>query len=129
MQLPPTLKSSNRLTRTLCTKSVKASKAAESAVPETAPEAKQGKLALSPDLEVTLFSRLLALHGPTIRRMLQVQYRFNNKINSFPSKTLYNNELVPAESVHDRKLSDLEGVEPDEDLDEPVVFFDSTRLV
>lgn len=60
--------------------------------------------------------------------MLQVQYRFNDKINSFPSKTLYNGELVPADGVRDRKLSDLDGVEPDEDLDEPVVFFDSTSL-
>lgn len=58
--------------------------------------------------------------------MLQVQYRFNDKINSFPSKTLYNNELVPDEGVRNRKLSDLEGVDEDEDLDEPVVFFDST---
>ncbi|GAA5860694.1 hypothetical protein JCM3774_006254 [Rhodotorula dairenensis] len=125
LQLPPTLKSSNRLTKALSTKSAKASKTADPATPETASGAKQGKLSLSPDLEVTLFSRLLALHGPTVRRMLQVQYRFNDKINSFPSKTLYNDELVPAESVRDRKLSDLEGVEPDEDLDEPVVFFDT----
>lgn len=126
LQLPPTLKSSNRLTKALSSKSAKASKGTtDSAVTQTVPGAQQDKLALSPDLEVTLFSRLLALHGPTVRRMLQVQYRFNDKINSFPSKTLYNGELVPAEDVRDRKLSDLDGVEPDEDLDEPVVFFDT----
>lgn len=127
--MPPTLKSSNRLTKALSSKSAKGSKGTtDAAVPGAVPGAQQGKLALSPDLEVTLFSRLLALHGPTIRRMLQVQYRFNDKINSFPSKTLYNGELVPADGVRDRKLSDLDGVEPDEDLDEPVVFFDSTSL-
>lgn len=119
LQLPPTLKSSNRLTKTLSSKKRKADTTA-------ANPTVQGKLALSPDLEVTLFSRLLDLHGPTIRRMLQVQYRFNEKINSFPSATLYQNELVPDSTVRERKLSDLEGVEADEDLDEPVVFFDST---
>ncbi|GAA5969525.1 hypothetical protein JCM8115_000418 [Rhodotorula mucilaginosa] len=126
LQLPPTLKSSNRLTKALSSKSAKASKETKDlAVAEAVPGAQQGKLALSPDLEVTLFSRLLALHGPTVRRMLQVQYRFNDKINSFPSKTLYNGELVAADGVRDRKLSDLDGVEPDEDLDEPVVFLDT----
>ncbi|BGP56849.1 hypothetical protein JCM8202v2_004482 [Rhodotorula sphaerocarpa] len=118
LQLPPTLKSSNRLTKTLSSKKRKADMTA-------ANPTVQGKLALSPDLEVTLFSRLLDLHGPTIRRMLQVQYRFNEKINSFPSATLYQNELVPDSTVRERKLSDLEGVEADEDLDEPVVFFDT----
>lgn len=68
------------------------------------------------------------MHGPTIRRMLKVQYRFNRKICAFPSRELYDGELVPDTSVEDRKLSDLEGVEPDEDLDEPVVFIDSASL-
>lgn len=90
-----------------------------------APASSLGKLLLSPDLEVTLFSRLLALHGPSIRRMLKVQYRFNDKICAFPSAELYDGELVPDSSVAGRKLSDLEGVDEDEDLDEPVVFFDS----
>ncbi|PRQ71789.1 P-loop containing nucleoside triphosphate hydrolase protein [Rhodotorula toruloides] len=121
LQLPPTLKSSDRLTKSLGSKSSKAT-----SKEGTAPPAQPGKLTLSPDLEVTLFSRLLARHGPSIRRMLKVQYRFNAKINSFPSTMLYDGELVPDESVKDRKLSDLEGVEADEDLDEPVVFFDST---
>ncbi|BGP09805.1 hypothetical protein JCM10049v2_005679 [Rhodotorula toruloides] len=120
LQLPPTLKSSDRLTKSLGGKSSKtASKE------DAAPPYQPGKLTLSPDLEVTLFSRLLALHGPSIRRMLKVQYRFNEKINSFPSTMLYDGELVPDDSVKDRKLSDLEGVDADEDLDEPVVFFDT----
>ncbi|BGP26200.1 DNA helicase [Rhodotorula toruloides] len=120
LQLPPTLKSSDRLTKSLGSKSSKSTTADSEGSP-----AQLGKLALSPDLEVTLFSRLLALHGPSIRRMLKVQYRFNKKINSFPSAMLYDRELVPDESVKDRKLSDLEGVEADEDLDEAVVFFDT----
>ena len=102
------------------------------------------RLRASPSLELTLFSRLLELHGPGIRRMLtvtaklsrpsdlsltatflQTQYRFNEKIMQFPSEALYDGELIAAASVKDRVLSDLPGVEPDEDLDEPVVFIDS----
>lgn len=82
-------------------------------------------LTLTPTLELTLFSRLLALHGPSIRRMLKVQYRFSHKIGVFPSERLYNNELVPDASVASRALRDLDGIEADEDLDEPVVFIDS----
>ncbi|BGP50019.1 hypothetical protein JCM10450v2_005927 [Rhodotorula kratochvilovae] len=119
LQLPPTLKSSNRLTKALSAKGKSASSVA------TAPITAEGKLSLSPDLEVTLFSRLLALHGPTVRRMLRVQYRFNSKICAFPSKELYDGELVPDPSVEGRRLSDLEGVEEDEDVDEPVVFIDT----
>lgn len=84
----------------------------------------------SKSLEVTLFSRLLSLHGPSISKMLTIQYRFNSKICSFPSSSLYNNELIAAESVNDRQLSDLipeidrlEGW--DEGIDESVVFIDT----
>ncbi|GAA5838714.1 hypothetical protein JCM11251_003270 [Rhodosporidiobolus azoricus] len=124
LQLPPTLKSSDRISSAYSSKkqSKKAAPAGDAGNPAVAP---LGQLALSPDLETTLFSRLLALHGSKVRRMLKVQYRFNEKINSFPSEQLYDGELKPDESVKDRKLSDLEGVEPDEDLDEPVVFIDT----
>ncbi|SCV73933.1 BQ2448_6363 [Microbotryum intermedium] len=87
-------------------------------------------LSLSPDLSLTLFSRLLNLHGPSIRRMLNVQYRFNKTINSFPSKTLYESKLVPSPTVEDCTLLDLfedrEG--KDEDLGEQVIFCDTAGL-
>lgn len=83
------------------------------------------KLRQSSTLELTLFQRLLTLHGYSIRRMLSVQYRMNSKIMEYPSKSLYDDELVADESVKARVLSDLEGVEPDEEIDEPVVFIDS----
>lgn len=82
-------------------------------------------LALSDTLETTLFSRLLRLYGPKIRRMLSTSYRFNTNICAFPSVQLYNDELVSDASVASIKLSDLEGVERDEDLDEPIIFIDS----
>ncbi|GAA5909085.1 hypothetical protein JCM6882_001184 [Rhodosporidiobolus microsporus] len=120
LQLPPTLKSS-----TLSSARKQGKKAPSASDEGTSSNISAGKLALTDDLETTLFSRLLALHGSKIRRMLKIQYRFNEKINSFPSKQLYDGELQPDESVKDRKLSDLEGVEFDEDLDEPVVFIDT----
>lgn len=83
------------------------------------------KLKPSSTLELTLFERLLTLHGPSIRRMLSVQYRMSSKIMEFPSKSLYHEELVADESVKSRVLSDLEGVDEDEDIDAPVVFIDS----
>ncbi|BGP18100.1 hypothetical protein JCM10213_004750 [Rhodosporidiobolus nylandii] len=121
LQLPPTLKSSNRVSSSLSS----SSKKTPSSSPPADPPAGTGSLSLSPDLELTLFSRLLSLHGPKVRRMLKIQYRFNSKINEFPSRTLYDGELRPDEAVEGRKLSDLEGVEEDEDLDEPVVFIDT----
>lgn len=67
--------------------------------------------------------------------MLKIQYRFNEKINEFPSRMLYDSELVASENVRDRKLEDLlmgseEGEKEVEggdleDLNEPIVFFDS----
>lgn len=58
-------------------------------------------------LETTLFDRLLALHGKKIKRMLTTQYRMNEIIMKFPSRELYDNELVAADSVKDRVLTDL----------------------
>ncbi|KAI5299723.1 hypothetical protein KEM56_003005, partial [Ascosphaera pollenicola] len=58
-------------------------------------------------LETTLFDRLLALHGKGIKRMLTTQYRMNEMIMRFPSRELYDNELVAADSVKDRVLTDL----------------------
>ncbi|GAA6031415.1 hypothetical protein JCM8097_005650 [Rhodosporidiobolus ruineniae] len=127
LQLPPTLKSSD--SSSLAKKKRSASKDKDkdpaTSPSDVLPSSSLGKLASTPTLELTLFSRLLALLGPSCRKMLKIQYRFNGKINEFPSKTLYDGELVPDESVAERRLSDLEGVEEDEDLDEAVVFIDT----
>ena len=79
----------------------------------------------SPTLEATLFSRLLALHGPSIRRMLKIQYRMNSKIMAFASAALYDGALIADSSVMNRVLSDLPAVEFDEEIDEPLIFIDS----
>ncbi|KAK0389585.1 hypothetical protein NLU13_3160 [Sarocladium strictum] len=104
LQLPPTIKSVN-------------SKAPK---PEHTPSLK------GVSLEVTLFDRLLSLHGPSIKRMLTTQYRMHEKIMRFPSEELYESRLVAAEAVKARLLRDLDyEVEETEDTTEPIVFIDT----
>ena len=77
-------------------------------------------------LETTLFDRLLDLHGPTIKRMLTIQYRMHEKIMRFPSDELYDSKLVAAEVVKARLLKDLPyEVEETDDTKEPLVFWDT----
>ena len=77
-------------------------------------------------LETTMFDRLLALHGPSIKRMLTTQYRMHEKIMRFPSDELYESRLVAAPSVRARLLKDLlYEVQDTEDTREPLVFWDT----
>lgn len=106
LQLPPTIKSLNSKTK---------------------PKTKEGeKVPKGATLETTLFDRLLALHGPSIKRMLTTQYRMHEKIMRFPSDELYESKLVAADSVKDRLLKDLPyGVEATDDTTEPLIFIDT----
>jgi DNA polymerase alpha-associated DNA helicase A len=106
LQLPPTVKSTNSKIK---------------------PKVKEGESIIKGmSLETTLFDRLLALHGPSIKRMLTTQYRMHEKIMRFPSDELYEGKLVAAENVKARLLKDLEySVEDGEDTNEPVVFIDT----
>lgn len=109
LQLPPTIKSLN-------------SKAAKK-------EGKETKKATKDDdvkLETTLFDRMLAMHGSSIKRMLTTQYRMHEKIMAFPSAALYENKLIAAEAVKERLLKDLPyDMEETEDTKEPLVFWDT----
>lgn len=105
LQLPPTVKSA-----------AKAPKIAQPA---------EKRLRIPTSLEDTLFSRLLDLHGPGIKRLLNVQYRMHEDIMRFPSQCLYDGLLVAHESVAHRLLRDLPGVEDNEDTSVPVVFIDT----
>jgi len=91
-------------------------------LPPTVKSSVKGKI--SP-LETTLFDRMIAMYGETNMRMLTVQYRMNEEINEFPSKTLYGGKLVAAPSVAKRRLMDLEGVEETENTSQSVVFVDT----
>ena len=77
-------------------------------------------------LEVTLFDRLLTLHGPSIKRMLTTQYRMHEKIMRFPSDELYDAKLIAAPAVASRLLTDLPyEVQETDDTKEPLVFYDT----
>jgi DNA polymerase alpha-associated DNA helicase A len=110
LQLPPTIKSLNSKVK------AKSKGGDENALP----------VIRGMTLETTLFDRLLALHGPSIKRMLTTQYRMHEKIMRFPSDELYDSELVAADAVKARLLKDLEyDVENNEDTTEPVIFIDT----
>jgi len=77
-------------------------------------------------LSFTMFERFMKIY-PECSYMLRIQYRMNEKIKAFSSKEFYNNELISAESVKDRKLSDLVEINK-EDLildDTPIIFIDT----
>ncbi|KAM0738836.1 hypothetical protein ACQRIT_006573 [Beauveria bassiana] len=108
LQLPPTIKSSN------------------SKVALKLKDGTEAKPIKGLTLETTLFDRLLALHGPSIKRMLTTQYRMHEKIMRFPSDELYESRLVAADAVKARLLKDLEyEVEESEDTNEPLIFIDT----
>ncbi|KAJ6028691.1 hypothetical protein N7540_004267 [Penicillium herquei] len=110
LQLPPTVKSSNEKFKTSNAKS----------------DAPQKEVLKGISLERTLFDRLLALHGPDIKRMLTTQYRMHEKIMRFPSVELYESKLIAADSVKERLLADLPyEVEGTDDTQEPLVFWDT----
>ncbi|MCJ1308817.1 hypothetical protein MMC25_002472 [Agyrium rufum] len=116
LQLPPTIKSLN-------TKASKTSKAAVM-VEESSVSIKGKEEKVS--LEITLFDRLLALYGSSIKRFLNVQYRMHENIMRFPSDELYEGQLTAAESVKARLLIDLPyEVKETDNTREPLVFFDT----
>ena len=140
LQLPPTIKSTNSKTASNPKdkdKDKKKPKEKEKTKEKEKPEEKdQRKTSASypkeptapppQTLETTLFSRLLSLHGSSIKHMLTTQYRMHSTIMSFPSTTLYENKLIAAPSVASRVLKDLPyPVTDTEDTREPLVFWDT----
>ncbi|KAK1849394.1 DNA-binding protein smubp-2 [Colletotrichum chrysophilum] len=108
LQLPPTIKSLN------------------SKVKKVLVEGAGEKQIKGMTLETTLFDRLLALHGSSIKRMLTTQYRMHEKIMRFPSDELYDGRLIAAEAVKERLLKDLPyEVQDTEDINEPLIFIDT----
>jgi len=154
LQLPPTVKSTNSKSKSkpetkgkkptgdsdqpTITKSAKAADKIAKTVDEKSTKSGNGDTPKSvpnedgaadnhnsASLETTLFDRLLAMHGSSIKRMLTTQYRMHEKIMSFPSIELYDSKLVAAENVKHRLLSQLPGVQETEDTKEPVIFYDT----
>ncbi|KAK1690672.1 AAA domain-containing protein [Colletotrichum godetiae] len=114
LQLPPTIKSLNSKVK------------AAAAPPATVPKEDAEKHIKGMTLETTLFDRLLALHGSSIKRMLTTQYRMHENIMRFPSDELYEGKLIAADAVKERLLKDLPyEVEDTEDTNEPLIFIDT----
>jgi DNA polymerase alpha-associated DNA helicase A len=126
LQLPPTIKSLNSKESKAARKDAKKNKDKNEKAGEGDAEKPAGKPAKGTTLETTLFDRLLALHGPSIKRMLTTQYRMHEKIMRFPSDKLYDSKLIAADFVKDRLLKDLKyEVQDTEDTREPLVFWDT----
>ncbi|KAJ3036583.1 hypothetical protein HDV00_002543 [Rhizophlyctis rosea] len=112
LQLPPTVKSSTRVTSSNKT---------------PPPPALASITPNAPNLEYTIFDRLLDIYGSTIKTLLQVQYRMNQQIMEFSSNELYEGKLVAWEGVKDWLLADIDGVERDEDTTTPQIFIDTSN--
>jgi DNA polymerase alpha-associated DNA helicase A len=65
------------------------------------------------------------MYGKTNMRMLTMQYRMNELINEFPSKTLYGGKLLAAPSIAERRLVDLPEVSTTDNTTQAVVFIDT----
>ena len=116
LQLPPTVKSSPS--------SSSSTPALNGAMDSSS--AADAKAKVPGNLELTLFTRLLSLHGASIKRMLTTQYRMHRLISSFPSTELYDGRLVPAPGVAERLLTTLPyPVHDTDDTREPLIFYDT----
>ncbi|KAF1965180.1 P-loop containing nucleoside triphosphate hydrolase protein [Bimuria novae-zelandiae CBS 107.79] len=131
LQLPPTIKSLNSKEAKATKKESKkkGDKPSQDSNAQANGDANDDKakpVAPSMTLETTLFDRLLALHGPSIKRMLTTQYRMHEKIMQFPSAQLYESKLIAAETVKHRLLRDLPyKVDETDDTREAIVFWDT----
>ena len=76
-------------------------------------------------LETTLFDRLVKQYGDSFRKLLDTQYRMNDKIMEFPSKEMYGGKLIAADSVRSGLLTDLPSVKPNDDTCEPFIWYDT----
>lgn len=59
-------------------------------------------------LSYTLFDRMMSVYGDKVSRLLNTQYRMNEKIMNFSSEALYHSRLLAHESVKSHLISDLE---------------------
>ncbi len=76
-------------------------------------------------LAVSLMERVMATLGPSVSRLLTVQYRMHAEIMTFSSNEFYGGELVADASVIGHRLCDLPGVRAEELTETPVKFIDT----
>ncbi|MEL7499329.1 MAG: AAA domain-containing protein [Planctomycetota bacterium] len=83
------------------------------------------KQAADEGFAISLMERQIEQWGPTISRMLGVQYRMHRDIMAFSSEQFYDDELRSHESVIEHRLCDLPDVEESEFTREIFTFIDS----
>ena len=76
-------------------------------------------------LGITLFERYYEILGPEFKTLLERQYRMNQTIMGFSSRTFYKNLLIADESVKNQRLSGLKSVQKTEETAEPLIFIDT----
>lgn len=76
-------------------------------------------------LSTTLFDRLVQHYGDSFKCLLTVQYRMNEQIMTFPSSALYDQKLIADTSVATRVVSDLPGVDINDDTEKPLIWYDT----
>lgn len=76
-------------------------------------------------LERTLFDRLESMYGDKFKVLLDTQYRMNENIMKFSSLAMYNGELKADDSVATKVLSDLPGVDHNDDTSTPLIWYDT----
>ena len=58
-------------------------------------------------LSYTLFDRMISTYGDKVTRLLDTQYRMNEKIMKFSSQELYEDKLIADDTVKNHTLKDL----------------------
>ncbi|MEN6338317.1 MAG: IGHMBP2 family helicase, partial [Phycisphaerales bacterium] len=76
-------------------------------------------------LGVSLFERLMTMHGASISRLLTVQYRMHEAIMTFSSREFYEDKLQAHASVAEHVLAGLPNVAANEATQSPIEFIDT----
>lgn len=76
-------------------------------------------------LSKTLFDRLTEIYSDKFLSFLNIQYRMNDKICKFPSMMLYDDKVKSGYNCKDILLSQLPGVESNDDTIEPLIWYDT----
>lgn len=76
-------------------------------------------------LSTTLFDRLVKQYDESFKQLLTIQYRMNEEIMEFASQEMYGGKLVADESVARQRLTDLPGVDVNEDTEVALIWYDT----
>jgi predicted nucleic acid binding AN1-type Zn finger protein len=76
-------------------------------------------------LEITLFERIMKMFGEKVSRLLNLQYRMNEKIMDWSSKALYDSKIFAHPDVKDRVMTDFPNIQKTEETSSPLVLIDT----